>query len=262
MIPMQSAAEILDELDQQWAAGGCPDLQSLLAQVPANEPELIQELCAADLEWRWRKHADGNLSPGDDSLPAKPIAADYRILLGDQWDDPDCRRNLLEAEWCARSIWGDTPDVDQFATQMPMQADWNSSLARELAALVPLQATLTSRSLKQPISVRVNHDFIVGRQGAGEPKAPAWIAQTARLIVANSHYRVISRDQLRVRRTRLREVELSNISRVIAGTWGDHHLEPGQSARLQLPTSIKVGELEVQLGFDDPHAMDTDQAIQ
>ena len=227
---MQSA-EILDQLDRQWTSGGCPDLSALIAKVPAIEPELIWELCAADLEWRWRMHAQKDADCRDDFLPATPRAADYRRLLNDQWNDPNCQRNLIEAEWCARSIWGDSPDVEDFSKSLPTIADWNSRLGNTLNALVPLEANLTSRSMKRPFDFRVSHDFIIGRQGLSEPKAPAWVEATSRLIVANSHYRVVSREQLKVRRTRLREVEVVNVSKVISGTWGGQHLEPGESTR-------------------------------
>ncbi|TWU07499.1 hypothetical protein [Stieleria varia] len=231
-----SDGDLLDQLDQSWIAGGPVDLAELLSRVSADDSTLAQELCAADLEWRWR--ADS---------PNKPSARVYASLLGRHWDDAECRRNLMEAEWCVRCVWGDAPDVDEFAKALPERLGWSSDLSRQLHALVPWTTTLSGASMKRPVVIQVNHDFVIGRQGAKEPQAPSWIASKKRLIVANSHFRIMSRDQLRVRRTRTSEIEITNISKTAPFDSEQAQLQPGESIRRPLPTAISIGEVNLEI---------------
>lgn len=244
---MTSSFELIDDLDRQWSGGVPPDLPSLLDRVPSGEDWLKEELCAADLEWRWRLHAKLRSEKVIGGLAARPGADSYRSLLGDRFGDCECRRNLLNAEWNARSLWGDEPDLDEFAKQMPDHADWGERLQLQLYHVDPLLAVLTGRQLGEPISIRIGRDFVIGRQASGEPEAPTWIEESGRLILANAHYRVMSRNQLRIRRTRCSEVELTNLSQMIGGRFGKHQIGPMENARISLPFSVTVGEISIKL---------------
>lgn len=230
--------ELIQALDEQWAAGK-PDLAALLQQVPAGNAELALELCAADLEWRMR-----NLSRESTALPC---AQDYADSLGFQWTELPCRRNLLEAEWCARSLWGDCPNVDRFAENLPEVQDWADELSRQLNGLVPLIIRLDGNSLRgmQP-HFRANDRFTVGRQGTGDPAAPGWSSEQNRLIVANAHFRKISREQLQVRRTGTKEIELANLSSAVPIQSGSIDLLPGASDLIALPCRLQLGEVNLE----------------
>lgn len=247
-----SAEELFDALDNAWSSGSGMSVSRLLTKVPLESVETAVELCAADLEWRYRSDSDQACF----GLPCRPQAADYAKLLAEFSPDERLRKNLLEAEWCARSLWGDAPDIDQFAQQFAHQIagdeSWREELAEQLCTLAPMYGTLASPSLKHGCSLILSSNFCVGRQSRDEPPAPTWNPKNNRLIVANSHYRVISRDQLQVRRTRRREVELKNVSSSIGGVWGKHPLGPGQSQRLRLPCEIGIGEmtLSIRCGTD------------
>ena len=237
--------DLLQLLDDQWSSGKA-DLASLIQQVPASDQLLARELCAADLEWRWRVAHNANSTNANTAADDPPSAADYESLLSNQWGDIACQRDLLEAEWCARSLWGDQPDVDQFAKRLPSVDGWQLSLAGQIDGLVPLGVILEGNSLKRPLTIRVSHRFVIGRQGSGDPQAPGWRIENQRLIVANSHYRTISREQLLVRRTRTLEIELTNQSQVAPFQSAEVQLEPGKSIRLALPAVVEVGEVKVR----------------
>lgn len=241
-------ADLLDQLDRQWLAGGPADLRALLNAVSPDDDESSRELCAADLEWRWRVATERNA--GD--FPARPRGHDYADLLADHWHLIQCKRDLLEAEWCARCVWGDAPDVDQFASRLPTIENWTSHLIAQLQTLVPWSIDLSSSSLKRPMRLTASGDFVIGRQGAKEPAAPAWSAKTSRLIIANAHYRVISREQLRVRRTRTRQLQLTNVSKTTLYRSEDIRLQPGESTQVEFPCTLSVGELDITIDLRDP----------
>ena len=244
---------LLEQLDEQWARGQTADLAALLRMVHGEDGnDLRVELCAADLEWRWRTGAEKIASKATSAatLPARPHASDYRTLLGELWDDPACRREILEAEWCARSVWGDAPDVDEFASKFSMQPDWNAELAEKLNSIIPLVIAVTRNKSDASLLVHVEHDFVMGRQSVGEPPAPAWLESSRRLVIANADNRGVSREQLRMRRTRMAEVELTNLSRVSPGRFENRILLPGDSMRLGVPWRMTVGELEISIRAD------------
>ncbi|MEM1227106.1 MAG: hypothetical protein AAGJ40_15515 [Planctomycetota bacterium] len=254
---MSASTDILDEFDQQWAQFNGAHLKQFIERVPTGHDDLVQELCAADLEWRWRTKTNAPpLAFDDGGLPSKPTANDYRSLLGGAWARACCRQQLLEAEWCARSIWGDAPHVDGFAKQMPEVHDWKTVLSRKLNDIVPLHVELRHQSGTSSMAARVSHDLVIGRQTSHEPVAPVWVESSARLIIAGAQDRRISRQQLRVRRTRLREVELTNVSTSTGGWWGEYRLDPGESTCIPVPTSIHVGDRIISLSLNDQIALD------
>lgn len=247
-VDQQLASKLLDDVDRTWSSGVAANLGELLAQVPAGSAELRVELCAADLEWRWRsasaERATG--SPSCTQLPAKPTAHDYHRLLAEYWDDLNWRRTLLEAEWCARSLWGDAPDVDVFASQLPTQTQWHLQLAEQLHALSPIEATVTDAKHPEPRVLRVSHDFVMGRRQLGESEAPAWLGASRRLLIANEDVRELSRRQFRVRRTKAYEIEITNTSKNRVDV-GFRSLAAGEWMRTPLPFAFAVGDLRVML---------------
>lgn len=240
---------LLEQIDEQWKIGAPPDLKTLLVQVPADEGALRVELCAADLEWRWRTEFPAESLGADSrpSLPEKPKASDYRELLADHWDDMACRRNLLEAEWCARSLWGDPVDVDEFAQQLPSESGWSERLSQQLHGFAPLDATLQGQTPgDRPRVFRVSQEFVIGRQQKGEPAAPAWVQAEGRLIVAGRSFRDLSREQFRVRRTKLLEVEVTNLSKNEV-QFVDSTLLPQAAMRIDLPFEVEAGTLKLAI---------------
>ena len=69
------------ELDRGWQARPYDEecLKRLLEAVPVTEPQreaVLVELCAADMEWRWRTSQHIPLPmAGDDSGPARPVCS-------------------------------------------------------------------------------------------------------------------------------------------------------------------------------------------
>ena len=95
---------LLDRLDFLWKDGLAPDLNELLTDV--HDPVARAELCAADLEWRWRSQGSGPIMAWS--------ASNYQAMMGTAWSLPACRQLLIDAEWLARSAWGDKPHIDHF----------------------------------------------------------------------------------------------------------------------------------------------------
>lgn len=245
---MTESSDLFDELDRLWAETGCADLPLLLSQAPKSDAWTRAELCAADLEWRWRRHqAPGSESEKEfcESIPQRPNASDYERFLVESWDDDQTRCTLLEAEWGARCVWGDGPDLDEFSKLRSDCPKWSGVLSRQLYSLLPLEAVLDGRQLRRPLTVRLSRDVVLGRQKIGEPKAPSYIEASGRLIIASSHFRSISREQLRLRRTRRNEVELTNVSKSTKGKFGSFELGPSESTRTELPLNLVVGELNM-----------------
>lgn len=238
--------DAFDLLDQHWSSGDGIALPPLLETLDVGETPSIIELCAADLEWRWRTYAEGGGSPVH-GLPRRPFAKDYRELVGQLWSMEIHQRNLLEAEWCARSVWGDQPDVFTFAEPFAQWSGWTDELSAQLNRLRPMTAAVDGPGFKQPQALAITHDFVIGRQGADDLPALSWDEMNNRLVVAAPTYRRISREQLRVRRTRIAEIELSNISRSVDGSWGQHYLAAGASMRLPLPCKIGIGSVKLHL---------------
>ena len=233
--------DLLAILDEQWSDGR-GDVADLLGKVGNDNSQLAIDLCASDLEWRWRLSHD--VTDSDTAITRS--AVDYRPLLGDRWDDLDVQRELYEAEWIARSLWGDQPHVDEFAAQLPEIDQWNDELAQQIDSLSPLTVTLQGESLKRSLSVRVGPTFVLGRQGTNDSPAPSWSIKEQRLVVANAHFRTISREQLRVRRIRESELELKNLSKVVPFENEDFLLQPSAAILTPLPVTLKVGELDLQ----------------
>jgi hypothetical protein len=141
--------DILDDFDRRWRAGERPDLAPLIASLRAQgDDELCVELCAADLEWRWRARqhkpssrshslssasshspptaalrnraqhfADPAPHPNEPLKNTGPLAIEYESLLDSLLRDHRYCQRMLEAEFLARSQRGDAPDIDAFLAE-------------------------------------------------------------------------------------------------------------------------------------------------
>lgn len=245
---MDTSFDLLDRLDQFWKTGRGDDLHALLAMASERwEPmDIRADLCAADLEWRLRCGAPSILASSAPSQSPLPRATDYQAVLGEEWATPEVEQKLLETEWLGRSRFGDQPDVDQFAGPICKDPVWVDELAEQLDLIAPMHLSFFKRH-DELLQCIVPARFIIGRANRHEPPAPAWIAAEKRAIVANANYRSLSRVQLAVRRVRVEEVELKNLSRLIPTQLKASTLQPGETVRCTLPLEIRFTHFRIQL---------------
>jgi hypothetical protein len=183
------------------------------------------------------------------NLNAVPRASDYRKLLGDVWESGGVQQELLEAEWLARSRFGDRPDVDDFARQMPDNELWRDELGNLLDLIAPLRLSFHD-GREEVMECRVPAQFVIGRANRKDPDAPAWNATENRAIVADAQVRSLSRNQLSVRRVRLEEVELVNVSRLIPTKLESKTLYPGEMIRRELPLTLFFTHFQLVIGCE------------
>jgi hypothetical protein len=239
---MDLSFDLFDRLDDYWNKHSGDDIEAILRTASGRcEPiDVRVDLCAADLEWRLRTGAESLTASSRrmaNKLSSIPRAVDYRKLLGNDWDLPHVRKQMLEAEWIARSRFGDRPDVDDFACQIPTDGAWVGELSKLLDFIAPLRLSFRDGH-EELTQCQVPSQFVIGRANRDEPDAPAWNAKDCRAIVANSQFRSLSRMQLAVRRVRAEEIELINLSRLIPSKLENGVLKPGEKTRRPLPLTI------------------------
>ena len=259
--------ELMEELDHQWCKGDFPNsiLTDLIPRIAPDETdreEIICELCAADLEWRWRasealakdslnlstgfEHEMNSLqaSPalsgwGDQSIvPQRPKAADYEHLLG---DNSDLKQRMILAEWTARGLHGDKPELESFTKLFPADAHWEKRLQTALDAVSSLRAIVKYKE-HQEFSRFVPPRFEIGRQGRDEDPPLAWVADRNKLVVADLETTCLSRKQLAVLRIAENRVRISNISKNVSLDSQSEVLRPGADLCRALPCEIEIGE--------------------
>ncbi len=251
---LNSPLDHFDRLDAYWKTRGGDDIRAIYqaAESRQESADVRIDLCAADIEWRWRTRSAPlgfAVAKVGHTSAAVPLATDYRSLLGPLWDLPDCRKRLLETEWLARSQFGDRPDVDDFARQMPENKTWPDELAGLLDTVAPMQMTFhEGHSLV--LSCPAPNQFVIGRGTRDEPDAPAWNAKDRRAIVAGVDVRQLSRTQLSVRRVRLEEIEIINISKNVPTELLFVTLNPGQAFRCHLPQRISFDRFALNIRCD------------
>jgi hypothetical protein len=254
---MDPAFDLLDRLDHYWKTQSGTDLAGLLKSPDGRSApiDVRVDLCAADLEWRYRMISTGaiNSTQRMANKPSPlPRASDYETLIGRDWESAAVRRQLLEAEWIARNRLGDSPDVDEFASQMPDAPSWREDLANALEWISPLQLAFHNH-FEQLFQAQATANFVIGRANRQDPSPPAWNRQDKRAIVAPAKFRSLSRTQLSVRRIRLEEVELTNLSRLIPSRLHNETLMPGQVIRRHLPLTLFFPDIQVRIFCDaDP----------
>lgn len=252
---LKSPLDFFDRLDLHWKSRNQDDIRSILrsAENDGQPSEVCIDLCAADLEWRWRMAAGpqgcwtpGPLGESESMLTPTPAAKDYQPLLGPLWQTPDCRKQMLGAEWLSRSQFGDRPDVDQFADSVP-SFEWDTQWLADLLDTVAFLQIDFHNVHTLVLTCPGPSEFTIGRATRDEPSAPAWNAEQRRAIIANVDYRQLSRTQLQVRRVRLEEIEVTNISKSAPVQLSLGFLEPGQSQRCFLPFRITFDQCTLQI---------------
>jgi len=239
---VEPSLDLLDRLDHYWKNRSGDNIEAILhlAKIRSDPLDLRVDLCAADLEWRLRTGAESLAKPSRRAITqpsAVPRAVDYQHLLGADWESPRVRQQMLEAEWVARSHFGDRPNVDDFARQMQCKDAWRDELANLLDLISPLELSFFNNDVTV-MSCPVPAKFVIGRAKRDEPDAPAWNEEENRAIVANAQYRSLSRAQLAMRRVRLEEVEVVNLSRLIPCKLDFGILKPGATTRRSLPLTL------------------------
>ena len=231
---MTATEVLLDRLDSLWKDGVAPNLGEFLAD--CHDPVVCAEICAADLEWRWR-------SPERSPDTAWPAIA-YEALLGDTWDLPACRQLVIDAEWLARSAWGDKPHIDHFIAHHQLSESQCGSLWEKLDQVV-LMKLIVGHNSKNVLEFTVPQELTLGRQNLWEPPSPAWIPDARRLVVADIQQRNISRKQLGIRRVRVEEIELVNFSERRALKIDIYEIAPGGTMSVFLPFVFRFNSLTI-----------------
>ncbi len=274
--------DYIQRLDQAWERCRYDQtaLQSLLDEVPVDGRQAAAirvELCAADLEWRWRctrdaelrqrstaGHADeprpteikmralaetathtDSMSTQLAALPQRPSAKDYSHLLGQVWELDSWRSQLQLAEWKARSALGDQPDLIEFAG-LSSQADWNELLLEALEEIAWFRVTLDDM-LTAPVSRRMPPEFVMGRQFRDEAPPPTWLADERKLVVAPRTDTNISRQQIQVQRTQVYQLKITNLSSKVPIRIEDNVLPAHASVQLEMPVRIAFAGLKVTM---------------
>jgi len=248
---VEPSLDLLDRLDHYWTNRSGDNIEAIfhLAETRSDPLDMRVDLCAADLEWRLRTGAESLAKSSRRAvthLSAMPRAIDYQRLLGADWESPCVRQQMLEAEWVARSRFGDRPDVDDFARQMPCKDAWRDELASLLDLIAPLQLSFYNND-ESVMSCPVPAKFVIGRAKRDDPDAPAWNEKEKRAIVASYQYRSLSRAQIALRRVRLEEVEVVNLSRLIPCKLDVGILKPGETIRRPLPLSLFFTHFRLQI---------------
>lgn len=225
---------LLDRLDFLWKDGRAPDLNELLTDL--HDPVSRAELCAADLEWRWRSQGLGPTMAWS--------ASNYQAMMGSAWSLPACRQLLIDAEWLARSAWGDKPHIDHFVAHHQLAESHRGSLWEKLDQVVQMKL-IVGRKSKKVLEFTVPFDITLGRQNPWEPSSPAWIPDTGRLVVADVQQRSMSRKQLGLRRVRAEEIELINCSERRALKIDIYEIAPGGTMNAFLPFVFSFNHLTI-----------------
>lgn len=103
--------ELLDRFELAWHEDDAPQIEEFL---PAGHPDrraLLDELIKIDLEYRWRRCAQG----------AGPRLEDYAARLPLLGAVPQLSVGLIAEEYRARQRWGDRPDHAEYAERFGSQ---------------------------------------------------------------------------------------------------------------------------------------------
>jgi hypothetical protein len=241
----------VDGFDAAWQHAPYPDLRKWMKPIiNAAQSETAIELCAIDLEWRWRVGTTAKASCKKSlqkGLPVCPFAEDYRVILGECWNAIDMRQRLMIVEWGVRNVWGDRPDTDVFQLRFPEDMDVRQKLESHLDSLLPLNVSVLKNG-SLIMQSKVPARFQIGRQRREEPTSPTWVNSTSRLLIAKSEERQISRKQVQIRRTRRGEIEITNAPGSFCVRLDLSILEPNQISRFTLPVELRFGDMLTWIG--------------
>lgn len=245
---MASLDELLIRLDSQWMLCKVPTLADYLSELPETEHDAKTELCAADLEWRWRMSENPRLQRSRvtaSDITLRPSASEYSQLLGESWDREVCRQQMTESEWIARSTWGDEPHVGEFVGQDPFRLSLTESLVEQLELVAPMRLRV-ERGNEIVFEIGNLNTLTIGRQRRSEPAAPAWVPESRRLVIADLAENTFSRDQCRLKRVRAREIEMTNLSTKNALAISFCVLDPGESYHFSVPFEFSINNFNLQ----------------
>jgi hypothetical protein len=276
--------ELMEQLDQIWENRPADDgyILRLIQSIPSDyrlRGEVAIELCAADLEWRWRtserergvalsanspdlrassdsllqmgigppsaSSSDGFIVGSKRWLSMTPRASDYQPFLWEWWSSCGCRQKMYLAEWQVRSSFGDQPEIFEFRKLWPNEPEWSRRLQLELDLLGFIRICV-SRQGRELLVMRLPAEFTIGRQHRDEPAPPAWVNEQCKLVVADVGDTNLSRQQFQLTRTRLTEIQMTNSSRNVGISIDSAMLLPKQSRRLKLPIKMSVGDLTLK----------------
>lgn len=124
-------SQVLDQFESAWREGAAPQLTNFLSRLAdtadtagQSRLELLTELVAVDLEYRWRTDSSAaqTLPPDEDSLPMKPRLDDYVALFPELGSLQELPLELITEEYRVRMRFGDRPSHDDFIQRFPDRA--------------------------------------------------------------------------------------------------------------------------------------------
>jgi serine/threonine protein kinase len=122
------AERLLKEFDQAWRAGTAPRIEDFLRRGGnANRKELLEELIAIDLGYRWRQ------ANGSERL----VVEDYLRRFPELGSQAQVSLDLIREEYWVRHRWGDKPSNDVYFSRFGKRGGTlEQTLARAYAELV------------------------------------------------------------------------------------------------------------------------------
>jgi hypothetical protein len=251
---METLLNRLSEIDFRWQERNplTPE-QILQGNRSALNPIELSELLAADSEWRWRSSGvsadvvlDTSISWND--LRPRPVEV-YWDAFPDlaEWDQ--ARLRFVEAEFMARSRWGNPPMVSEFCTRFPEFADLEEHLQKcleEISLLMVEQHDNPPTDPKGRPPVPVRTPLSIGRQSAREPQDAFVLAEGHRLVIASNYQHGVSREHAVLTRQSVDRCLVENVSPLgdmfVNGTL----FPPGWSQLLLLPLTIEIGAVRLK----------------
>jgi WD40 repeat protein/serine/threonine protein kinase len=153
---------LLRRFEEAWLAGAAPALEQFLPSGDAAARcRLLAELLKMDLEYRWRRNADG---------PPGPKLEEYLARFAELGPAAQLPADLIAAEYRARRLAGDRPDPTEYQQRLGRTAEeWRALLAQVDAELdeemtpppaVPMATPEPARSVSDLLAVLRDHRLL------------------------------------------------------------------------------------------------------
>ena len=150
---------IVDRFEDSWQVRAVPSIERALSDAPGDERlrrQLVYELVAIDLEYRWRNSKQGRLLEtvsGSDrngdiaNLPQTPKLDDYLATYAELAQIDGWPVDLVAEEYRVRRLFGESPTHDEFYQRYPQHqeklnellANIDKHLVAEGLALTPVE---------------------------------------------------------------------------------------------------------------------------
>jgi hypothetical protein len=208
--------------------------------------ELLCQLVALDLDYRWRPDA-----PHGPSAVRPPKLEDYRARFPQLAElSPERSLALIEAEYQARQLWSDQPDYAEYLSRFPeFGPDLKLALHVRAAELDPTSVIVYLHGTRQG-SFALWLPMEIGRQRPGEPGPYQRLRARGkdRLIIARLEETQISRSHVGVELAGGKKLRVINRS-ASSDVWidPDGRLDPGEHRRLDRPILLIIGDRVVRL---------------